>query len=568
MLHIIKNLKVWTSPFTKFWINFACYIIYLILFGVVTLWPCCGNLILDSTLWLWTATITIEDTRIAYKNYLTGSQLPMRASIIEICIMMLFLIMFFVVRILGAWNGLEIFGMDRIFASKAVLCIFLLYFYYRTLFIFLPISHQLGPMLVRMKLMVKHDFMIYLRLFFISMTAGGIALNAILYPFHPINYELMKRVLLFRGFLQLFAADKIDLERKTDDCRQTGLSHRIEQPYSCVNLTNGVEFSYSSNRLETYGVSYKCNYLSLTAWFILIQYFLLIKLFLPTLLTAMFSTTGQRVSEQSTQLWMYQRYEIVLEYEKRLVFAPPFTVLIYFYLAIKWLCKFVYLLFAQCGRWCLARCCFEHSTKSATQSSSLNAIIDHNQPISKLEKVNSLNKNQNNKSQNNLDLINNNNNSNNNTSGGFLMKDKSSKENIKFYNYWSNIAQKYSEDCEKEAKEKSNQKQLETNMNKVREDLGTQKKSLQRLNDRVISLEKALVSNQSYLEQIKNLLTQRVSKSGLVDRRKKNYVHILSRESPYIFTNIPRFFVYEKLVPWECSFDLYDVSLKKKIFKI
>ena len=137
------------------------------------------------------------------------------------------------------------------------------------------------------------------------------------------------------------------------------------------------------------------------------------------------------------------------------------------------------------------------------------------------------------------------------------------------FNYWSSIAQKYSDDCEKETKEKSSQKQIETNMNKVREDLGTQKKSLQRLNDRVISLEKALITNQSYLEQIKNLLSQRVAnKSGLLDRKKKNYIHILARESPYIFTVIPRYFVYEKLVPWECPYELYDVSFILSIFLV
>ena len=76
--------------------------------------------------------------------------------------------------------------------------VFLLYFYYRTLFIFLPISHQLGPMLLRMKLMLQKDFMTYLRLFIIFMTASGIALNSIIYPFHPINYELFKKVFLFK----------------------------------------------------------------------------------------------------------------------------------------------------------------------------------------------------------------------------------------------------------------------------------------------------------------------------------------------------------------------------------
>ncbi len=108
-------------------------------------------------------------------------------------------------------------------------------------------------------------------------------------------------------------------------------------------------------------------------------------------------------------------------------------------------------------------------------------------------------------------------------------------------------------------------------MNKVREDLSSQKKSLQRLNDRVISLEKAFIQSQSYLETIKNILTQKTSKSTLFDRKKSNYIHILSRESPYIFTNVTRFFVYEKLVPWECAYDVYDpafISLSNEVLKV
>ncbi|CAF0859038.1 unnamed protein product [Brachionus calyciflorus] len=517
-----KIYLVWSSPFTKFWINFISYIGFLFLFGIVTLWPCCGNLILDSILWLWTATITIEDTRIAYKNYLTGSQLPMTAPILEIAAMLTFLVMFFFIRILGAWDGLELFGMDRIFMSKALLCVFLLYFYYRTLFIFLPISHQLGPMLVRMKLMVKHDFMTYLRLFLISMTAGGIALNAILYPFHPLNLELLKKVLLLRGFLQLFVADKADLERETEDCRITKLSSKIKEPYSCVNLTNGIDFRYTQEKLESYGVSYKCNYISLMAWFILIQYFLLIKLFLPTLLTAMFSATGSRVNEKSEQLWMFQRYEIVLDYEKRLIFPPPFTVILYAFMILKSLVIKLKNFICQCKVCC--RCfCLKHK-KSNEQSDKLKSLND----MSNFRSTNT-------------------------------------------FNYWRNIAQQYSQNSEKEANEKSKQKQIETNLNKVREDLSTQKKSLQRLNDRVISLEKSISQNQSYLEQIKNLISQKQSKSGLLDRKKRNYIHILSRESPYVNTNIPRFFVYEKLVSWDMSFEFYDppfVVLAPESFKL
>ena len=129
------------------------------------------------------------------------------------------------------------------------------------------------------------------------------------------------------------------------------------------------------------------------------------------------------------------------------------------------------------------------------------------------------------------------------------------------FNYWKSMAVRYTQEAEKEAKEKAKQKQVETNLNTVREEQGAQKKSLQRLNDRVIGLEKALIQNQSYLEQIKNIVAQRAStKSGFSERKKSNFIHILARESPYVSTNVPRFFVYEKLVPWECALELYDVS--------
>jgi hypothetical protein len=52
-----KIYLVWNSPYTKFWMNFLSYILFLALYGVVTIWPCCGHLILDSVLWLWTGNL-------------------------------------------------------------------------------------------------------------------------------------------------------------------------------------------------------------------------------------------------------------------------------------------------------------------------------------------------------------------------------------------------------------------------------------------------------------------------------------------------------------------------------
>ena len=434
--------------------------------------------------------------------------------------MISFLIAFFFVRIYGTWSsGHDLFGfdfvqygLDPIFVSKAVLSFYLLYFFYRTVFTFLPISHQLGPFLFRIKLMVKHDFMIYLRLLVIVVAAGGITLNALLYPFHPLDGELLRKVFLFRGFMQLFAADKADLEKS--QCPLDGqFTYKIKSNYTCVDLINSTSFNYNENTLQKYGVSYKCNYTSLSAWLRLLQYFLLIQLFLPILLYALFATTGAKISAKSEQLWHYQRYEIVMDYEHRLIFPPPFTIVLYVFMLLKWLALRVCHLFRRC-KVCCRIFCLKHK---------FSALKNANEDLSAND-------------------------------------DELCRQNIVTHNYWRNIAVGYSNRLAEETKQNEREKKFETNFNKVREDLGSQKKSLQRLNDRVITLERSMIQNQSYLEQIKNLLTQKASKTGLSDKKKNNYIHILSRESPYVSTNVSRFFVYEKLVPWDMVYELYDVS--------
>jgi hypothetical protein len=208
------------------------------------------------------------------------------------------------------------------------------------------------------------------------------------------------------------------------------------------------------SKLNNYGVTYKCNYISLTGWLILIQYFILIKLFLPSLLTAMFSATSNRVNAQSEQLWMYQRYQIVLEYEKRLVFPAPFTFIIYIFKIIQWMVIKLFRLCSKCSKCCRHFCIKKHKSTRDKCGTALDG--SGSKPLD--ESMNSLL--------------------------------SSNKQNTNMYNYWKNLAQTYSQESEKDVKEKAKQKQVETNLNKVREDLTTQKKSLQRLNDRVVGLEK------------------------------------------------------------------------------
>jgi hypothetical protein len=68
----------------------------------------------------------------------------------------------------------------------------------------------------------------------------------------------------------------------------------------------------------------------------------------------------------------------------------------------------------------------------------------------------------------------------------------------------------------------------------VQKDMDIQRKSLRQINDRVVTLEK--------------LMIQQDDKS-LPESQK--FIHILSRESPYIYTNEARFPVTERYIPWK-----------------
>lgn len=120
-----------------------------------------------------------------------------------------------------------------------------------------------------------------------------------------------------------------------------------------------MDFSYSYSKLNDYGVNYKCVQPSLFSWFILIQYFFLIKLFLPNLLTALFANTIVKTELQTLQIWMFQRYEIVIEYENRLPVGPPLTIICYLFMSIRkaWL-NIKHL--CQTCKICCGCFCFKH----------------------------------------------------------------------------------------------------------------------------------------------------------------------------------------------------------------
>ena len=79
-----------------------------------------------------------------------------------------------------------------------------------------------------------------------------------------------------------------------------------------------------------------------------------------------------------------------------------------------------------------------------------------------------------------------------------------------------------------------------------RKDIETLRKSLREINDRVVTLEKLMIGSHILLEKIQAKLEE--EDKSLPDSQ--IFVHILSRKSPYVYTNEARFPVTERHIPW------------------
>ncbi|CAF4043406.1 unnamed protein product [Rotaria magnacalcarata] len=552
MSHFEEIQVLWSAPITKFYTNFVAYIAFLMFFTLAVLWPSCGNLLLDCFVWFWAAAIAFENTRVAYEKYCSQSSLPLQRAVLEIIVQTLFLALYLIFRIIGLWN----FGTCQILTAKAILGVGLIYYYYRILFIFLPISPTLGPMMIRLRCMIMDDFFTFLQLFVIFMISSGVAITAVLYPHYPLSLELITKAFVFRGLMALFSGEMSDLKSQHQSCTINATS-QIEKEYACMRLSHGLSFKYDNPQAyHRYGIlSPKCNQTSWIAWFLLIQYFFLAKRFLTSLLTAMFGLTGARVQSQSQQIWMYNRYEIVMEYAKRPRLPPPFIVISY-----------MSMLLSHIARQSILKLQKSSDKKRSTARLSLTQSMTTGTHIVFLESDSESNLNGVNRLTTQIP--------HEHSFFGRLLDckpckvivenqrlkvelDKRSWEDSEANLYWKYKAKEYYAKTQEADKVQEKLDGLTNGVTNIQKDMDLQRKSVRQINDRVVSLEKLMVDSHILLEKIRSTIHQ--EDRSLPECRK--FIHMLSRESPYIYTNEARFPVTERHIHWEIPFDLYDPTI-------
>lgn len=307
-----KLYVMWNAPITKFWTHQIFYIAYLTIFSLTVLWPSSGNFWLDVAVWLWTFLIHAENARVTYIQYRKYSSIPLVVRTIEFVLISLFLILFFVFRILrrNEYTPFELV-LPQLYISpytaRVIMCLGLLYFYYRFIWIYFPISPTLGPLLYRIRLMVTNDFYHFLRLALLFIISSGIVIHSVIYPDYPITPELFRRV-FHKAWFTLFLTPITDLEEET----------------RCTNL-------YRNRTLPTDVIGkyddYTCPNTGAWPYIMTIQYHIILKLILLTLLYALFSDTAASTSSDADAIWRYQRYHLVLDFSARMRLPAPLSII-------------------------------------------------------------------------------------------------------------------------------------------------------------------------------------------------------------------------------------------------
>ena len=78
-----------------------------------------------------------------------------------------------------------------------------------------------------------------------------------------------------------------------------------------------------------------------------------------------------------------------------------------------------------------------------------------------------------------------------------IKQEKKQEERLNIQYFWKNLAQKH--ESEKEDRKKQKQIFLESSLNRIREDLTSQKKSIEFLKQRMMSIENSLIAIQKHI---------------------------------------------------------------------
>ncbi|XP_072942327.1 transient receptor potential cation channel trpm [Epargyreus clarus] len=294
-----KIYEFFTAPITKFWADSIAYILFLLMFTYTVLvkmdltpsWPEIYSIcyILTFLCEKLREIITSEPVAIRHKFSVWAWNMwnTYDAGFI----------IFFLV---GLTLRLRAGSMD---VGRVIYCVDIIYWYLRILNI-LGVNKYLGPLVTMMGKMVK-NMIYFVVLLLVVLMSFGVARQAILYPDKEASWYLIREIFYQPYFMlygEVFAND-------IDPPCGTG----ITDP-QCV-----------TGRWITP--------------IVMTIYLLVANILLINLLIAVFNNIFNEVNEVSHQVWMFQRFTVVMEYEQKPVLPPPLIIFCHIYATCKWVTR-------------------------------------------------------------------------------------------------------------------------------------------------------------------------------------------------------------------------------------
>ncbi|XP_055921137.1 transient receptor potential cation channel trpm isoform X4 [Eupeodes corollae] len=291
-----KFYEFYTAPITKFWADSIAYMFFLVMFTFTVLvkmgptprWQEVYSIAYITTLGFEKIReiISSEPVAITHKFSVWAWNMwnPCDGAAI-----ILFLI------------GLSLrFRPNTMDIGRVFYCVDSIYWYLRILNI-LGVNKYLGPLVTMMGKMVK-NMIYFVVLLAVVLMSFGVSRQAILYPNNEPTWRLIKEV-YYQPYFMLYGevfADDIDPPCGEDPRQPACVTGHWVTPITMA------------------------------------MYLLIANILLINLLIAVFNNIFNEVNSVSHQVWMFQRFTVVMEYQQKPVLPPPFIAFCHFYSLLKY----------------------------------------------------------------------------------------------------------------------------------------------------------------------------------------------------------------------------------------
>nr|CAD2202601.1 unnamed protein product [Meloidogyne enterolobii] len=315
----------YSTPIVKYWLSLVFRLIYLVFLCWAVAQPGCFlSGWIEQFIWLWALCWVIDSiwVYVCWSQQINwnGKRLNI---LIDIIITSTFLLLLLIIRLLitssiGRKNNSSSFS-SLTYELKIFWSLFMLFEFIRSLYIYLPLFKLIGQLFIKINLMfwkILLPFLMFCLLFIIIST---IVLKSVLFPDLSAQPVIMGETFVWT-FKQFFTTD-LNIFHQSIECQRQLLP---ENRLYCQALGG-----YANPR---------CPSQHWLAKFSLIEFFVLLNLFCwPLLLAILISALFKLDKKEVEDIWMNQRYSLIISFSLRPCLPPPLTPI---FLAILACCKF------------------------------------------------------------------------------------------------------------------------------------------------------------------------------------------------------------------------------------